>query len=346
MQIKAQTKISIIISLCCLLGLAMILSLVVGSAALPPITVLKIICKPLPILGLLVGKVDPMATQIIWQLRMPRICLAIFVGMALACAGTIFQSLFRNPLADTYVTGASSGAGFGATLAFTLFSGLKLFAENTIPFLAFLGALGTVFLVYQLASVKGRVAIPMLLLAGIATTSLLNSLNSLLMIFYRQEIAQIMLWMMGGFNASRWDQVWLILPYLALGLIIAFFSIKELDLILMGTEKAAQLGVNLKRLQKMLIFAASLLVAAAVSVSGLIPFVGLIVPHIIRLIFGPSHKYLLPVATLNGGIFLLLADTLARTVLSPLELPVGIVTAFLGAPFFIYLLRQSKLKNF
>ncbi len=346
MQIKAHTKILIIITLLCSLGLAIIFSLVVGSASLPPVTILKALGKPLPIIGLFVDRVDPLATQIIWQLRMPRIILAICVGMALACAGTIFQSFFRNPLADTYVTGASSGAGFGAALAFTIFANSKLFVANLIPCCAFLGALGTTWLVYRLASVRGRVAIPMLLLAGIAITSLLNSLNSLLMIFFRQEIAQIMLWMMGGFNASRWSQIWLILPYLSLGLIIAFLCIKELDLILLGTEKAFQLGVNLKRLQKLLIFAAALLVAAAVSVSGLIPFVGLIVPHITRLIFGPSHKYLLPVATLNGGIFLLLADTLARTVLSPLELPVGIVTAFLGAPFFILLLRQSKLKNF
>jgi iron complex transport system permease protein len=321
--------------------LAAFVALTVGSANLDFGKVMKIITGSL---GLTRPEgYTPLEQKIIIDLRLPRIILAFLAGGALSIAGVVFQGLFRNPMADPYIIGTSSGAALGAALGFVTGLDIQFLNLSVVPALAFTGAIGTTIVVYNLSRLGSKTSMMVLLLTGVAFSFLLSSITSAIMILRRDETHNIISWMIGGFTASRWIHVQVILPYLIVGMaLLAAFS-RDLDLMLLGEEKARQLGVDIQRLQGILTLAASLLVAAAVSFSGIIGFVGLVVPHMVRLIIGPNHKQLLPTATLTGAIFLLIADTVARIILSPLELPVGIITAFLGAPFFIYLLRRNKI---
>jgi iron complex transport system permease protein len=316
-------------------------ALTVGSANLDFEKVLKIITGTLGLTR--PGGYTTLEQKIIIDLRLPRIILAALVGGALSIAGVVFQGLFRNPMADPYIIGTSSGAALGAAVGFVTGLDIQFLNLSVVPALAFAGAIGTTIVVYNLARVGPKRSMMVLLLVGIAFSSLLSSITSAIMILRRDETHNIISWMIGGFTASRWEHVQAILPYLIVGMALLLAFSRDLDLMLLGEEKAHQLGVNIHRLQRILTLAASLLVAAAVSFSGIIAFVGLVIPHMVRLLIGPNHKQLLPTATLTGAIFLLIADTVARMILSPLELPVGIITAFLGAPFFIYLLRRNKL---
>ncbi len=286
--------------------------------------------------------IDTIDREIIMAIRLPRIILAVIIGGALSTAGAVFQSLFRNPMADPSVLGTSSGAALGATIAIA--SGLDFNIPNIspIPLCAFAGAVLVTLLVYYLAKIGNRVPMTFLLLAGIAVSTFLSSVISLIMILRHSEMFNIVFWLMGGFASGRWIDVVIILPYILTGFLVIIGFHRELNLMLLGEERSRQLGLNSDRFQKLTVVSASLLVAGAVSVSGIIGFVGLLVPHIVRLFTGPDHKYLLPVSALAGGTFLLAADTVARNIMAPLELPVGIVTALCGAPFFIYLLRKNK----
>ncbi len=283
--------------------------------------------------------------QIIFEIRLPRVLMAVLIGAALAICGTVFQALFRNPLADPYIIGASSGASLGASLAFISNLAWGIIPLSPIPLFAFLGAMLSSLLVYQFARNNSHLNNSTLLLSGIAISSFLSALTSLLMFFHRQEVPNIMFWLMGNLSASHWQQIGVILPYFLGGFLLLLTYRSELDLLLLGNEKAHYLGLKVISVQKKLIIISSLLVAAAVSTSGTIGFVGLITPHLTRFLTGPSHKYLLPLAALSGSIFLLTADTLARTLLSPTELPVGIITALGGAPFFFYLAAKNNHKN-
>lgn len=318
-------------------------SLTIGSADLGMENIFRILGKALPVLGAhLDYEPDLTDWKIIFDIRLPRIILALLVGTSLSIAGVVFQALFRNPMADPYVIGTSSGAALGATLALVFHLDFKFFNLSTIPVMAFAGALLATLLVYNLAKINRKVPVTVLLLSGIAVASFLSSITSVLLILHKEEMHKVFIFLMGGFYAGRWANVVAILPYTALGIfLIAVFS-RDLDILLLGEEKAQQLGMEINRLQMLLTFSASLLVAAAVSVSGTIAFVGLVIPHISRLISGPRHGYLIPAAALSGGLFLLIADTLARTIIAPLELPVGVITSFVGAPFFLYLLRTKK----
>lgn len=320
------------------------LALTLGPARLPLNTVLKAVAGSLPGLAKVFSGEEVAAIErtIIFAIRLPRIFLSVLVGAALALAGTVYQGLFRNPMADPYVLGTSSGAALGATLGFALHSDLQFFSLSTVSLLAFVGALLSTVLVYNLARVGRRVPLTVLLLSGIAVAAFLSAANSLALVLQGSDMQQIVFWLMGGFSTSRWLHVRAILPYMAAGAVCIGVYARDLNILLLGEEKAQQLGVDLRRLQLILTLSASLLVAAAVSVSGIIGFVGLVVPHMMRLLTGPDHRLLLPASALAGGIFLLAADTVARTVLAPTELPVGVITAFLGAPFFIYLLRKNK----
>lgn len=263
-------------------------------------------------------------------------------GAALASAGVIFQGLFRNPLADPYVVGTSSGAALGAALAIAFRLDRVVWGLGALPLLSFAGAFLATLVVYGLARMGTRVSLTGFLLAGTVVSAFLTTLTSLIMIFHREEAHQIMFWLMGGMAAGRWNDLRLVFPLVAAGFVVALCFSRELNLILLGEEKAFQLGLNTQRLQIQLILCASLLVAAVVSHSGIIGFVGLIVPHAVRFLTGPDHRALLPVSALAGGILLLAADTLARTLLAPLEIPVGIFTVGLSGPFFLYLLRRNK----
>jgi iron complex transport system permease protein len=283
---------------------------------------------------------------IISQIRLPRIFLSIFVGMALAGAGVIFQGLFRNPMADPYVIGVSSGAALGATIGLVFITGAGLLGVSTITIFALLGALGTTFLVYNISRVRGKVSVITLLLSGIALSAMLSAITYFIMILRTQDMAKIVFWVMGGFTSATWSNFNVLAPIVTVLIIISGFFMRDLNIISLGDERAVQLGVQTDRVKKILLILASLIAAVAVSVSGIIGFVGLITPHILRLLVGPDHKILYPTSVIAGGIFMLMSDTLARTVLMPREIPVGIITSIAGVPFFLYLLLKSKKQVF
>jgi iron complex transport system permease protein len=251
------------------------------------------------------------------------------------------QGLFRNALASPDLIGSSSGGAFGAILA--LSSGLAMRSLYYLPLMSFAGALLALFLVYAVAARRGQTPVAALLLTGVALNALIGAANSFLISlqWVRWEIAQeILFWLMGGLDSRTWQHVWLALPCTAAGLIVAFIYSRELDLLLLGEETALAVGADVERVKRIIMTSAALLTGASVAVSGLIGFVGLIVPHIVRLIIGPRHRYLLPASALTGATFLILTDILARTVRPPEEIRLGIITAALGAPFFLYLLLR------
>lgn len=345
LKLSNQKKTLIIISLIIVLVLSIAICLTLGSAQLSLGQVVKAVLKRIPLVGERLGySVSPMDDLIIHSIRLPRILLAILVGCALGAAGVVFQGVFHNPMAEPFVIGVSSGAALGATIAFVLGLNFSFFGLSSVPIMAFLGSMLTTFVVYNIARVGREVPLTVLLLAGVAVGSFMSALNSLLMVFNREESTKIVFWLMGGFSARGWEHVQAAFPYILIGYLVIVFYLEELNLLSLGEEKAQLMGVDVEKVQLILIGAASLIAAAAVSVSGIIGFVGLIVPHIIRILIGPDHKFLLPTATIFGGIFLLWTDTLARTVFSPIEVPVGILTSMAGAPFFVYLLRKNRYK--
>ena len=293
-------------------------------------------------LGIPWGQIDPVKEDILLQLRLPRVILAAAVGAALATAGAAFQGLFRNPMADSYVIGVSSGAALGAVAA--MLAGLPPIwgSIGTVPLFAFAGGTATLVLVYRMARVGNEVPVMPLLLAGIAVSAFLSALVSLLTYFSDDKLHQVVFWIMGGLGGATWAKVKMMVPYTLLGFAAIYFYSRELNALLFGEETARHLGIDIERVKKILLLGSSLLVAAAVSTSGVIGFVGLVVPHFIRLLIGPDHRHLLPASALLGAALLTVTDTLGRTVIAPRELPVGIITAIFGAPLFLYLLRKRK----
>jgi iron complex transport system permease protein len=264
------------------------------------------------------------------------------VGAALAGAGAAFQGLFRNPLADPFVIGASGGAALGATLAITFGWTITWLGFAPIPLAAFVGAMLAVILAYTISEISGQTNILALLLAGTALSSAFSAGVSLLMVFNDHDFVNIFFWLMGGFSGRSWNDLGLALPYIAMGLIGLNLLARPLDVLAFGEETAQGLGVAVPQIRLLIVLCATLVTAAAVASSGIIGFIGLIAPHIVRLLWGPVHALLLPASMLVGALLLVLADTAARTVLAPVELPVGILTALLGAPFFLYLLRTRR----
>ena len=293
-------------------------------------------------------RVSSTARVIILDLRLSRSVLAAVVGAALALSGTAFQGLFRNPLADPFVIGASSGAALGATVAIALRVVIPVAGLSSVAASAFAGSLLSVLLVYGLSSGgagssgMGRPPTVSLLLAGTALSSLLSGLVSFIMALRDSDLHQIFFWLLGGFGGSNWNNFRAILPYLLPGIAVLLILARPLDMLAFGEESAQSMGVPIELMRILTVVAASLTTAAAVSVSGIIGFIGLLAPHAARLIFGPSHRILMPAAALIGAIILVLADMFARTILAPVELPVGVLTSMLGAPFFLYLLRSKR----
>jgi len=286
--------------------------------------------------GELAGPTD----VIVWQIRLPRVLLAALVGGALAAAGAVFQGVFRNPLADPYLIGTASGAGFGAVLVFTLGAALPPLARLGAPLTAFACALATVVLVMALARDGRSLPVIRLILAGVVIGSALTAATSMLMLAAREQAAGVLARLLGSLAFASWHDVGTIALFVAPTLVLMLLASRSLDVLQLGEEGAAQLGLPVERLKFALIAAATLATAAAVSVCGIIGFVGLITPHAVRLALGPSHRLLLPLSFVWGAAFLVLADLLARTLLAPAELPVGIVTALAGGPFFLALLRR------
>lgn len=328
------------VTLLIILGVTLILAIAIGAVAIPPGITLHVLLSRFGLVD--VPDVTSSTIAIVWNLRLPRVLLGMLIGASLATAGTTYQGLLRNPLADPFTIGVSSGAAVGATLAILVRqTGLVNFPQM-IPIFAFAGAFAAMFFVYNLAKIGGQVPVVTLLLAGVVVSSFLSAIISLIMVFSGENMQSIFFWLSGGLLMRSWPEIWFVAPYLLLGFIILYAHARELNILLLGEEAALHLGVRVEFTKKLLLITASLVTAAAVSVSGMIGFVGLIVPHAVRMITGPDHRVLLPASALVGAIFLVWADVVARTAVAPQEIPVGIITAFVGAPFFIYLLRKKK----
>ncbi len=339
MNILTRKKVIVIsILLGILLGLVILFSIMVGSVKVKPLRSITILFQS--ILGLK-GAGTETERAIILSLRVPRALLAGLVGAGLSVSGAIFQALLRNPLADPYILGVSSGAAVGAIIAILM--GLSTLSIG-LPLASFIGALLTIFIVFNFGRQDGKIHPNTLLLAGVIIGSFLSALIMFFIsISQKEELHTIIFWLMGDFSFSNPQAVYMISPYIFFGFIFLYLRARQLNLILSGEESALQMGVDVERLKLISYLLASLITAASVSVCGLIGFVGLIVPHSVRLIFGPDHRLLLPSAALIGASFLIASDTFARTLLAPTELPVGVITAAFGGPFFIYLLRTRKV---
>ena len=282
-------------------------------------------------------------TEVVLKIRLPRVLVAAVVGVALAAAGTVLQGLLRNPMADPYVLGISAGASVGASLAigFGLGSSFLGFLY-AVPLMAFVGALVTIFVVYNIARRNGGNSMLSLLLIGIAISSFLSAVVSLIKIISSDALHGIVYWIMGSLQVAGWNHLYIASPFIFVGIIIIYYYAKDLNIISLGENQAQHLGVDVEGLKTRLLICVSLITAAAVSVSGIIGFIGLIIPHMTRLLVGPDHRILIPTSALLGAVVLIICDTLARTLMSPAEIPVGIITALLGSPFFVYLLIKRK----
>jgi iron complex transport system permease protein len=281
---------------------------------------------------------------IIFQLRLPHVLGAALVGAALAVGGVLFQGLLRNPLADPYLIGISAGSGLGITIGFALPASLIVLGFGQIATFAFIGAVLAVALVYWLARVGGRTPVVALLLAGMVVTALMNALQALLLYLYpglQLRLRSVIGWLWGGIAVQDWGQVGVAALLILIGILLALSFGPTLNALALGEEGATYLGINVERQKTLLIAVASLLTAAAVTIAGLVGFVGLVVPHALRLVIGPGHRLLLPASALGGALFLVVADLLARSLIAPSELPLGVLTALVGGPFFLYLLRRS-----
>ena len=279
---------------------------------------------------------------IIIDIRLPRVLLALLVGASLGGVGAIFQSLFMNPMADAYIIGVSSGAALGAVSAIVFRLEVQFLGLSSIPIFAFIGGIVTVLLVYSISYRGQHNSMLNLLLAGLAINAFLSGLMSLLLLLSDTTLHGSIYWLMGGFSGRGWQHVKIILPYFIICSIVLSMYTREANIMLLGEEQAQNLGVNTHQVRRVLIIFSSLLTASAVSVSGVIGFVGLIIPHILRRIIGPDNRILFPASLFGGAVLLVLSDLVARIALSPNEIPVGIVTSLIGAPFFLFLLKKKS----
>jgi iron complex transport system permease protein len=313
---------------------ALLLSLAIGSVFIPLNELLRV----------LIGTTDNQTfSTILWDIRLPRTALVALVGAALAGSGAAYQGLFRNPLADPYLIGVASGAGLGAVFAMSLQREYTPLGLLMIPLAAFLASLLTVYLVYLFAHVAATVPTTNLILAGVAVSAFATSLTSFLMLRSPAgELRRALGWLLGGVSLVGWSYTLALIPYLAIGLTALVLNGYALNLLQFGDDQAIQMGLNVRRVKVIIIVAASLVTAAAVSFAGIIGFVGLVVPHVVRIWWGMDYRRIIPLSIICGAGALLFADILARIILAPQELPVGIVTALAGAPFFLWVLRMAK----
>ncbi|MFC4410703.1 FecCD family ABC transporter permease [Chungangia koreensis] len=287
---------------------------------------------------------DEAAWNILWKIRMPRVILAALVGASLALAGAAFQGLLKNPLADPYTLGVSSGASVGAVI--TIFFGLSLplLGLYTLPVMSMMGAFVTMLAVVGFARLVDRaMKMETIILTGIIFSSFLGSIISLMIALTGEELRQIIGWLLGSVSMRGWSYVAMDVPFVAIGALLIWLNRRELNAMMFGEERAIHLGVDVKKRKMMILAGGSMLTGAAVAVSGTIGFVGLVVPHMTRLLWGADHRHLLPLSFLNGATLLIICDLVARTIISPSELPVGVITAFIGAPVFAFIFfRQRK----
>lgn len=339
-----QRKLSILICLITLFITVLVFSSIIGAAKINPLASIRIIMSRIPLLGAEIDVSDISTAQIaiIANIRLPRILLAFVVGFALSVVGVAMQGMLKNPMADPFIIGTSSGAAFGAAIAIVLKLNKLVGGIGIISLFAFIGALLATTLVYSLAKIKHKVPVTTLLLAGIATGQFFTAITSFLMVISSKDVNSIIFWTMGSFSARGWTQLRIAILPVLLGSIVIYVFSKDLNILLLGETNAQNTGVAVERVKRYILVTSALMTAVVVSVSGIIGFIGLIIPHIMRMLIGPDHRVLIPSSGILGGIFLIVADTLARTIIAPTEIPVGIITAIAGGPFFIYLLRKNK----
>ena len=348
--IRWRSRVYSLLVLAGLLVAVTVFATALGSVSIPFSTTFQVLLSQMPFVHITPSAPEVLGgilslenlEMIILHIRLPRIILAGLVGAALAVAGATYQGLFRNPLADPYLLGVASGAGLGATVAMLIPFTLTWVAFGAVPLFAFIGATGAVAVVYLLGRVGKTLPATTLILAGVALGAFLSSITSYLMTVSGQQLHGIVFWLLGGLHLARWSEVWVVLPAVLAGLVVIWLHARPLNVMQLDEEQAQQLGINVEKVKLTLLGAATLITSSAICFTGLIGFVGILVPHAVRLVWGPDHRFLLPLSTLVGAIFLILADTLARTVIPPTGIPVGIITAFCGAPFFLYLLRRRK----
>jgi iron complex transport system permease protein len=342
---SSRWKLILLMLVVALVG-AVIICLNVGYAPIDFSQILAILGKQIPFLNGTISSssISPVNAAIILQIRLPRVLAGAIVGAGLAAAGVMYQGVFRNPMADSYLLGASAGASLGYTLA-VLFTGSSLLTVFGLGFyqaVAFVGAIITVFVVYFMSRVGNKVPITTLLLSGVVVNVFILAVQTVFELRSGQALVGIVAWIAGGFTNITWTHIYAVFPFVLAGTIVAYFFTRDLNMLAMGDDTAQHLGVNTERVRQVLLVISSLITAACVSISGVIGFVGLIIPHMTRLIIGPDHRILLPTSAIVGAIFLIACDSVARVATGANELPVGVITALAGTPVFIYLLRKRK----
>ena len=328
-----------------LLFFSILVSLSLGSAKIALLDVWRILLHQVPFLNqFITADWSSADEQIILQVRLPRVVLAILVGASLAVAGTGFQGILRNPLADPYTLGVATGSSLGAAIMIQ-FGLVSAIGQWTVPLVAFVTGIVTLLFVFNLSRIGGKMSMETLILAGVVMNAFLGSLVQFLISLSTNVVNVILYWLMGSISMKGWIFSQVLFPYLAIGILVLISYGRALNLVALGEQQASHLGVNVERTKIIVLTVATLLTAAAVSVSGVIGFVGLVVPHMIRLIVGPDYRLIIPLSIVAGGIYVLGADTIARMLLSPREVQLGIITAFIGAPFFAFLLRKQMVKQ-
>lgn len=318
-----------------------VISTAIGPADLPLPTVIGVLFSHVPLLHFH-SSASAINQAIVWEIRLPRVVLAGLVGSMLAAGGASYQGVFRNPLADPYLLGVAAGAGLGATIVIVANSG----STQLLPLAAFLGGAAAVSLTYLMgARLGGRSAGAPIVLAGVAIAALFTAIQTDLQQQHAADLQSVYSWILGSLSVATWSDVWLILPYVAVSAGVLLAHRRLLDVLRVGEAEAGTLGIHPQRVRLTVVAAATLGTAAAVSVSGLIGFVGIIVPHIVRLSTNASYRVVLPVSMIGGALFLIVADLVARTLESPAEIPLGVVTAFVGGPFFIFVLRSRRAQQ-
>ncbi|PWW20056.1 iron complex transport system permease protein [Cytobacillus oceanisediminis] len=324
---------------------AMLMGISIGTVSVPAMTIIKVIAAEiLPFISL--ENTDTMHSNIIMNIRLPRVLLAGLVGASLAIAGAAFQGLLRNPLADPYTIGVSSGASLGAVL--TLFLGLSIpFAGMfTLPLFSILFSFLTIFAVLLFArNIERSMKVETIILTGIIFSSFLGAFISLMIALTGEELRQIIGWLLGSVSMRGWAYIKIIIPFFLIGAILLLVNSKELNAMSFGEDKAQHIGVDVQKRKMMILIAGSILTGAAVAVSGTIGFVGLVIPHLTRLLWGPDHRHLLPLSILMGAGFLIIADLVSRTIIAPTELPIGVITAIIGAPAFAIILMKRRTER-
>lgn len=326
------------------LVLAILIVLYIASLLLAAVTgAVKISIRE--IIEILFKGADTVNASILMDIRLPRVMLAAVVGAGLAAVGGVMQAIFKNPLVDSYTLGMSSGAALGAVISIITGINVSILGIETTGVFAFVGAVCTLFFVYSLAYTRSRMSINSLLLAGVAVSYFLASVISFLMMLNHDKIEHIVFWTMGSLSMASWNEFYiasiLIIPALA----VLFYYTRELNILVMGEEAAHHLGINTSLLKNVLLITCSLIVGSVVSTGGTIAFLGLVAPHIIRLVIGSDNRKVIPYSAILGAILLLLSDTLGRVLIQPVEIPVGVMTSIMGGPFFIFLLRRQKISK-